>query len=131
MRKTLLWLWLLTKRLYRRPSQILILLAIPVLVWGYTQATAEDSGIATVVLVGDQGDPTVAALMDSLAADTQLVRFLREADIEEARALVEKGKATEAWIFPQDTAQRLEAFPQTKAPVVQVLGRQEDVAGRK
>ena len=36
MKKYLLWLWLLTKRLYKKPTFLAILVLIPLLVLGYS-----------------------------------------------------------------------------------------------
>ena len=40
-KRGLLWLWLLTKRLYRRPAFLVILVLIPTLIFGYTAMTRE------------------------------------------------------------------------------------------
>ena len=44
------WLLMMTKRLYKKPTFVVILILIPVLVLGYGLVAAEDSGMVTIAL---------------------------------------------------------------------------------
>ena len=55
MKKALLWLWMLTKRLYKKPTFLVILVLIPALVLCYSAAAKEESGMITVALASEDG----------------------------------------------------------------------------
>lgn len=124
----LIFLWLLCKRLFKKPGFLLLLLLIPLAVWGYTQAAREDSGIVTVALSWE--DETGLSLVNDLEADTQLIRFVRCQSPEEAKQKVVAGKADAAWCFPENLEQKLQAYLQTRQPVVQVVQREDTAALR-
>lgn len=128
-RKLLLWLWLLTKRLYKKPTFLTILVLIPALVLGYSLAVQEDSGIVTVALAGE--DAFTRQMFDQLEGSGQLLRYIRCDSGARAELLVSTGKADAAWIFPEDMQSAIETF--TKDPAesnafVRVVQREENVA---
>ena len=55
--KLCMWFWLLTKRLYKKPAFLAILVLIPVLTFCYKAATQADSGVMTVALAQEGKDP--------------------------------------------------------------------------
>ena len=68
MKKAILWCWLLTKRLYKKPTYLVILALIPALVFGYSALTQTgDSGMMTVALTQEQENATVAELFEENA----------------------------------------------------------------
>lgn len=127
LKKALLWLWLLTKRLYKKPAFLLILVLIPLLTFGYRAATAEDSGIITVALAQEGEDTLAEKLMDSIDT-SQLIRHIICKSPEEAKKLVTYGKADAAWIFPEDIPNRMGEFltdPTVENAIVTVYQREE------
>lgn len=125
----LVWLWLLTKRLYRRPAFVVLLLAIPALTLGYTAIPTEDSGMLTVAVAQEGVAAPDQTLVSDLKSSTQLLHYHPCASVEEARALVAAGKADTAWVFPKDLEQRVEQFVKTPSsgPFIRVLVRQDSV----
>lgn len=111
MKKILLWLWLLTKRLYKKPTFPILLLLIPALCLGYSAAAGQDSGVVTVALACQTPDELTREVFAELA-ESDLVRFTVCPDPETAELLVRTGKADEAWIFPEDLTGHLAAFAQ-------------------
>ena len=87
----LTFLWLLCKRLFKKPGFLLLLCLIPTLVWGYAQAARQDSGIVTVALSWE--DAAGLSIIEDLEADTRLIRFVRCHSPEEARQKVVTGRA--------------------------------------
>lgn len=120
MRRFPVYLWLLTKRLYKKPAFLGLLLLIPLLVLCFGTAAKQESGVVRIALYADA---QVTPLLES-----QLLRCIPCASPQEAEELVRYGKADGAWIFPEDWETRLEVFcaaPRQAQPVVQVLQRED------
>lgn len=106
------WLLMMTKRLYKKLTFLLILLLIPVLVLGYGIAAQEDSGIMTIALAQEGSDPMAEAVITDLATEPSLIRFVLCDTAEEAENMVSGAKADAAWIFAADTTDKLCKFVQ-------------------
>lgn len=131
MKKVWTWLWLLTKRLYKKPAFLAILVLIPVLTFCYKAATQADSGIMTVALAQQGEDSLAASIIEALKDDSQLFQYRLCDSEEEARLLVTTGKVDAAWIFPADMEEKMQAFlddPGEKNACVTVLQREDNVA---
>lgn len=130
-----LWMWfrLLTKRLYKKPTFLAILLLIPALVLGYGAAAQGDSGMITVALAQKEADPVAESMIQSLDGSSQLIRYQICDDAQTAEDLVRGGKADMAWIFHGDMEAGLKKFvsqPKEKNAVVTVLLREDNVSLR-
>lgn len=125
----LTWLWLLTKRLYRRPAFVVLLLAIPALTLGYASLSTEDSGMLTVAVAQEGVAVPDEALLNQLQAHTQLLFYRPCASPEEAETLVAAGKADTAWLFPKDLEQSVAKFVEnpSSGPFIRVLVREDSV----
>ncbi len=128
-----LWMWflLLSKRLYKKPTFLVILILIPVLVIGYRLAAKEDSGMQTVVLAQENlEDPVSSEIIEELIGGSQLIHFIQSQTPEQAEQLVKTGKADCAWIFPADTRNAIEDYlksPSRNEGFVQVVVREQTV----
>ena len=121
----LLWFWMLTKRLYKKPAFLVILALIPITVLLYSLAAKEESGVLTVALVAQE------QVCAELEQEGQLLRYVRCDSAARAELLVAAGKADAAWIFPEDLQERAEAFmltPTAENAFVRVVQREENVA---
>ena len=124
-----LWLWLLTKRLYKKPTFLAILVLIPLLVLGYGMVAREDSGVMTIALASYENDPLSMEIINDLS-DSQVLRFLPCDTPEKARQLVNTGKADGAWIFLDDLENRICKFvdkPMRKYAFVEIIERETTV----
>lgn len=131
--KLLLWFWLLTKRLYKKVTFLMILLLIPALVLGYQAAAGEDSGMVTVALAQEGQDPLAQELIEELDGESQLICFLRCGSAQEAQELVWGGKVDMAWIFRENISERLTDFanqPARRNSVATVVVREDNVTLR-
>lgn len=131
--KLLLWFGMLSKRLYKKATFLAILLLIPLLVLGYTAAADGDSGMITVALAQEGQDGLSREVMAGFDGSSQLIRYTLCDSPEEAKALVQGGKADMAWLFPDEMQAKLEAFlqqPTEKNALVTVLVREDDVSLR-
>ena len=127
----LLWLWLLSKRLYRRPVFVMMLVLIPALVLGYTTINTEDSGMVTIAVAQEGHAAPEAALMASLEGSKgQVIHYKPCASVEEAETLVAAGKVDTAWIFPADVEADVRTFvanPKPENAFIRVLVREDSV----
>ena len=129
MKRILIWLWLLTKRLYKKPTFLVLLALIPALVLGYSTVARQDSGIVTIALAAyDNNDPMANAIMDDLM-QSKLLYFRRCDTPEEANSLLNTGKADAAWIFAEDLEAKLCKFITAtfKQSVVEIIERQSTI----
>ncbi len=111
MKRILRWGALLWKRLYKKLTFVLLLVLIPVLVFGYGQTTEEESGLVTVALASRpaQVEELTRKVWDDLM-ESQVVRYIECASPEEARELVLRGEADVAWIFEEDLEEKIYDF---------------------
>lgn len=128
MRSFFLWLWLLTKRLYKKPTFLAILVLIPLLVLGYSAAVGEESGMVTIALAG-QEDPLTQQIFEDLQLGGQLIRYTLCDSEQQAQLLVQTGKADAAWIFPEELQAHIEDFVKNSyGGFVRVIQREDDVS---
>lgn len=100
MKKMFIWLWLFTKRLYKKPTFLVLLALIPLLVLGYSTVARQDSGVVSIALASyDNEDRLTNAIMDDLG-ESKLISFHRCDTPEKAMQLLETGRVDAAWIFP-------------------------------
>lgn len=125
------WLWLLTKRLYKKAAFLIIMALIPLLVFGYSLIADDESGIVTVALAQEGDDPLADRIFGDLRSNTQLVRFIECESPEDAEELVVLGKADSAWIFPDDLQSHIETFIEkggaARYAFVKVIERENNV----
>ena len=128
LKKALLWLWLLTKRLYKKPSFPILLLLIPALCLCYGTTAGQNSGVVTLALASEAPDALTEDLFAGLS-ESNLMRFEICQTPEQAELLVRTGKADEAWLFPADFSQRLQAFVESPGSggLIRVLQRENSI----
>lgn len=129
MKRMFTWLWLLTKRLYKKPTFLVILALIPALVLGYGLVARDGGGIMTIALAAhDNTDPLAAEIIDDLS-QSHLITFVRTESPEEAKLLVNTGKADAAWIFADHLEEKICKFISSaaKQSVIEVVERQSTI----
>ena len=107
-----LWMWfvLLNKRLYKKITYVCFLVLIPVFVLLLSVTSGEASGVISVIL--SQEDPQNSlsnVIVEDLMHNSIIIAF-REETPEEARKLLQAGKADAVWIFPENMEERLLAY---------------------
>lgn len=129
--KLLLWFAMLSKRLYKKPTFVVLLVLIPVLTLGYTAISSGDSGLLTIGLACQAEDPITEAIFTELQSESELLAFQICTDPQEAETLLRAGKLDAAWIFPRDMAEKIEKFttqPTSSNAFIQVMVREDSVA---
>ncbi len=131
-KKPLLWFGLMSKRLYKKATFLVILILIPLVAFGYSMIDTEDSGIVTVYLAKEQADDAYAdEIMADLQKDGQLIRFVVADSSTQAENAVRAGKADAAWIFKANTRDNVIRFandPKKENALVHILAREDNVA---
>lgn len=115
MTRTGKWLLMMTKRLYKKLTFLLILLLIPVLVLGYGVTAREESGVLTIALAQEGSDPMAQAVITDLMDNPSLIRFVLCETPDGAKAMVSDAKADAAWIFAADMTDKVCKFVQNPA----------------
>ena len=120
---------LLQKRLLKRYGFLFMLVLAPLLAAGVGRLSEEDAGLAAVALYLPEGDKAAEEIAGRLLDGGGVLRYLSCGDGEEARLMVETGKADAAWIFSEDLSAQIEALAGRRRvrPVVTVVERQDSV----
>jgi hypothetical protein len=125
------WCLLFLKRLYHKPVFLVLLLLIPLLTFGYSSLSREDSGILTVAVAQrDIEDAFATKLIADLCESSQLIRFNLCTSAEEAEELVTYGKADSAWIFDEDLENKIAAFvakPEKRNAFISVIEQEQSM----
>lgn len=129
--KLLLWFAMLSKRLYKKPTFLVIMVLIPVLVLGYTSISGGESGVITVGLASQEADPITQEVFTSLQGSSELISFQVYSDPQEAETLLQGGKLDAVWIFPGKMAEKIEKFtqqPTSANSFITVLEREDNIS---
>ncbi len=110
MRKLLMWWAMLTKRLYKKPTFLLILVLIPLLTVTYSILAQEDSGMMIIALAREDEDSVAVSVMEELLTEKSLILFVECETPEEAEGMVMNGKADAAWIFRKNMESKIYRF---------------------
>ena len=134
MRRWLLWLWMLSKRLYKRAAFLAIMALIPLAVLALEIAAQANSGFLHIVLAQtDPNDPVSSQLVERFMEDKSLILFTYAENPREAADMVAGGEADVAWIFPDNMEEQMERFVTshyTRGGVVTVVEREQTVISR-
>lgn len=128
--KLLLWFAMLSKRLYKKPTFLILMVLIPILVLGYTAISGGESGIVTIGLAYEENDPLTQEIFADLQNSSELMAFHVFEDPQEAETLLRGGKLDAVWIFSGDLAEKIETFaqqPTASNAFIRVLEREDNV----
>lgn len=107
MKRMLMWLLLMTKRLMKKPSFVIILVLLPVILVMYRFIITKDDGnLRAVVYVSEDSDGMAKAVAEGLTKLDSAVRFKASASKEELYNDVISGRAEVGYILPKDLESR-------------------------
>lgn len=130
MKNGIRWLVLLNKRLWKKPTFLVLLLLIPLLTVCYTQTTRQEPGLVSVALAQEAPDPLAETFIEELLQASGMVRFRVCEAPDEAIELVQTGDTDLAWIFPGNLQSKIEAFVRTPSrdqAFIRVYQREDNV----
>ena len=103
MRKLGVWYWLLTKRLFKKWSFWLLLLAVPLLVLGMRGIAAQKASVLTMVFFAEPSEDGLGAeIARQLEASDGLICYERCTSEEQLRDRVAYGKADGGYVIPAE-----------------------------
>ena len=101
---------LFSKRLFKKPSFIILLLLIPVAVFLMGNVAQQKSGFVRIVLVAENpSDAATAQTIDYLTQSDSLIYFTI-ADKTSAMTDLKENQADCVWVFPDDMQSRIEKY---------------------
>jgi ABC-2 type transport system permease protein len=129
LRRFFLWYGLITKRLLKKPSYLILLLAVPVLTAAMNLAAQKDVGLVTVALAGGENDAVALRAKEELLHAPGLLRCIGYDSAEEAMEAVKSAQADAAWIFREDAGEELRKLVTSSGSrgAVLVVEREETV----
>lgn len=126
--KFLLWYWFSMKRLLLKPSFVILLCLVPVLLPIGKATMSEDSGVLTVALSSENGDSVSENIISELTKKDSMIRFKKYED--NAVKAVENGDVEAAWIFKSDIGEKIDKYTSKKSvqPLVDVYVREDNIS---
>lgn len=131
LRKMLLWYFMLSKRLLKKYTFLLLLCAIPLLVIGMQVVSKQDSGMLTIVLCkGNAEDDLSSKIVNDLLTNSGIINYQVIDDREEAYKEVVSGRADAAWFFPDKMQEKLDAYAtgDYSVKLLHIVEREDNVA---
>ena len=126
-----MWLLFLTKRLYKKPAFLGILIVIPLVIFTYSITAQQDSGMMTIVLATDAPENQLAqSLINELSNSSEVIRFITDKSTTAAEEMVHNGVADAAWIISPNIEQEIKEFVSgryTGRGFVKVIVREETI----
>lgn len=131
MKRFFIWQYMLNKRLLHKKEFIILLCLIPLLVWGITLVSKEESSVVTVALsMEDEKDELAGKIVEEMMQEDSIIRF-EPMEKEAAYQAVRSGEADCAWIFREDFQEKLiTTFAKRveEVPPVYVVVQEDNVA---
>lgn len=124
-------IFILNKRLFKKPLFLAVLLLVPTLVFAVSIVDKSEGGALSVAIAAqDSGDELASYVMAELQNSSRLVSFTVCDTPDEAYELVKSGEVDSAWIFHADLENKIDKFTQSmhnKNAVVTVVQREDTV----
>lgn len=130
LQKSLFWFYLTCKRLVKKPSFLLLLCSIPILVFAMGMVAQEESGMLNIVLYQEnEEDELSSELVSDLLTEDSVLQYHQVSEEAEAYALVETGRVDAAWIFPDKMQEKLEEYiaGAYDCPFIRIAVREDNV----
>lgn len=125
------WFFMLSKRLYKKATFVVLLLLIPICVLAFSFVASRSGGFVKVVLAQeDNKDKIASEIITSLSQEDSLVSFSVADSKDLALNEVENGLADEAWVFVGDTQAAINEFGKSPKPVVAIFTKEQSVTVR-
>lgn len=129
LRKYYIWFYMLTKRLLKRWSFLLLIVLIPITVIVTMSAMKGESGVLHIVLCNDGKEKLANDIINSILSRESIIRFSVSNSRDDAIKLVGNAKADAAWIFDDNFEKNLNKFAKGKKlnPPVKIIEREASI----
>ena len=128
-KKLFLWYFMLTKRLFRKWSFLVLLCCIPLMMLVSDYAMSGESGVMTIILCCEDESPQAQKIVENLFESESVIRFKVNNNKDEAIKEVKNHKADALWCFSEDFEQKTEQYAKRESskPVVTVYEREDNI----
>lgn len=128
-KKSLIWFWLLTKRLLFKVSFVILICLIPLLVYIANISLQGDSGVLKIILCSDEGNSGAEDVMECILQKSSIMLFEKSYDRADALRSLEQKKADAVWYFDSDLDNRINLYASGKSskPFVTVYEREDTI----
>lgn len=129
----LVWLYLLTKRLLKKPIFLLTLILIPIMAFAMSVLTREESSVIRVGLYTAEEDELAERMITQLMEQDSLVCYQQFDNERSAIDAVNNGEIDCAWGFCEDFSEKVMRYAENmrdKEPLILVSEQQESVTLR-
>ena len=130
MKRFFLWQFMINKRLLHKRIFVLLLVLVPLLVWGMSRISEEDSGILTILISMEDAEDEIAGQVVEAVLQDDSILYYEVVEPKQAYQQVAAGQADCAWIFREDFQEKLIstfAKDEVEAPVY-VVAQEDTVA---
>ena len=121
---------MLSKRLLKKPSFILLLCLIPAVLPFVNSAMSEDSGVLRIALCNENNYEITSNIIDDLTSRDGIILFSVYDSKEESVKAVKNRAVDAVWIFPDDFDDRITNFSLNKKnkPLVEIVQCEDTVS---
>ena len=130
MKRFFLWQFMINKRLLHKRIFVFLLVLVPLLVWGMSRISEEDSGILTILISMEDAEDEIAGQVVEAVLRDDSILYYEVVEPKQAYQQVAAGQADCAWIFREDFQEKLIstfAKDEVEAPVY-VVAQEDTVA---
>ena len=128
-KKLFLWYYMLTKRLFRKWSYLVLLCCIPIMMLVSNYAMSGESGVMTIILCCEDDSAEAQKIVGNLLDGDSVIRFKVNNNKEQAIDEVKNHRADAMWCFSEDFEQKTEEYAKHESakPVVTVYEREDNI----
>ncbi|HCH27927.1 MAG TPA: hypothetical protein DEW35_00310 [Ruminococcaceae bacterium] len=131
MKRIITMAYLIQKRLFKKPSFIIILLLIPLAVISVmTVAKKEATFLKIAVYPGNSADKSLKSVISNILEHEDIINFEFFEDAATAKNAVAYGKADGAWIFPANFEDSITKFvnnPSSNEELIEIYYQEENI----
>lgn len=126
-----IWYFMLSKRLIKRYSYILLLLSLPLAAFGLKLISEQESGVLHIAIVLEQPvDETAQHIAENLMENEGAIKFFYAGNEDEGRALLRTEGADAVWILHGNTEERIREYGSDGKKIFSLIEAEESTALR-
>ena len=128
-RRLPVWYIMLNRRLLRKWSFVLVLLAAPLMVIAMNALSGGSKGVLRIILCNAAGTEISSQIIDELLGSETVIQYEKAESENAARDMLEHGNADAIWIFDEEIGNVLSeaAASHRVKPVVNVVEREDSI----
>ncbi len=124
-KKSLLWLYMLNKRLYKKPSFVIILAGIVLLGAAFSYFAGDDSTILRIAVCGD--GEYISDFVSDLKSEESIIAYKLFKSENEAMEAIENGACDCVWVLPTDISSAAKAYAERGEVIAELIQREDTV----